>query len=185
MTPTMHQPLSSRTTVPFLSTPIDWVRTNKTGLLVNIVAAPPGALFVWLSYHALLPIFSLIVPRPSPASHIQSTGLSVWLLSAFYFVVGAGSFRLFSYIRLYRYCTDKFGGIRWRWWYSVPFGRVIHIRGCCQVCREPFDERTFLIFGCSNYKCENCGTITDETPRNWPAEIERRVHERFTKCPNA
>jgi hypothetical protein len=162
------------------------VRTNKSDLLVNIVAAPPAALFVWLVYNGFRAIFCITIPTTVFSSRAQAISeLSVLVHSALYFLLGMLLIRMVSYIRLYRYCSDKFGGIRWRWWYSFPFGQVACIRGHCQICGEPFDQRMFLIFGCSNYKCENCGMLAEEMPRNWPEEINRRVHKQLTKCPCA
>ena len=162
----------------------DWIRTNKTGILVNI--------FAWFVLLPVLPLLGLFWKGIASATPAPTTVLSAlqsdlvvpaWMLPAL-FLLPLVLLHLFWYVRLYRYSTDKFGGVIWRWRYSFPMGRVTGIRGRCQVCREPFDEQTFLMFGCSNFKCENCGTITDETPRNWPDVIKRKVRSRFNKCPD-
>lgn len=168
---------------------LEWVRKNRTPLLIGLL---PGLLTGWLlelprltwrcivfGYHALSNFLTLLQKDVT-----IKTGVLVVLCIVPLIMVFA-----VRYVLLYKYREDKFCGVRWKWHYSFPMGRVIKVRLFCPACREE-TVRPKSVLSCyslaSNFLCGNCGYNSlnhtrDEMPRDWDCFIQAKVDQQKTE----
>lgn len=180
----------SQTKPSWLSKLLQTVGSNKTALLINILAAA-----IWWPVPVLLTLvwkaIATVTPAPNTLLSLMRSELrvSAWELLAL-FLLPLVLLHLSWYVRLYRYRADTIFGLDFTWWYSFPIGRVVHVRAFCPHCRKPAPEPTFFLDRYDNYLCHNCDYNTESRHAQrmeypWCWAIQRRVYERFYKPPAA
>ena len=184
------KPDKSRQTKPsFLSTLLNWVGTNKTGILVNIVSAAIWTPGIWLLSIFWKPTVTATVPHTGLLSLLRSeVRVQAWVLPAL-FLLPLILMHLSWYVRLYRYRRDRIFGLDFTWAYSFPRGRVARVRARCPSCHASISEQAYEVIMSDNFLCSICHYDSQRLSKDpirlpWSRVIEARVHKRFTKCPS-
>jgi len=184
MTSNTGQPQESKQAKQsFLSKLRHWVGTNKSGLLVNIVASA-----IWSPVLPLLILlWKAIVAATTPHTGLLESlttelKVSAWILPSL-FLLPFVLLYLFWYVRLYRYRADTFFGLDFTWMYSFPMGRIVRVRAFCPVCRKAAPEPVHIFERADNYLCRNCHHNTDikHPPRMeypWHEYVRKKVREK-------